>query len=103
MMIAIVRRLRREESGVAMIIAVVLLAVMGTLMALVLSVATHTNFSTGRGRSWVQALHVAEAGAQEAIAKLQETAGALSGSFTGSTDEGNYSVTVTHLSRNRFR
>jgi hypothetical protein len=100
---AIARRLRREESGVAMIIAVTLLGIMGTLMAFILTVSTHTNFSTARGRSWTQALHVAEAGAQEAITRLQSTQGSYGGTFTGSTDEGDYSVTVTHLSRRRYQ
>jgi hypothetical protein len=100
---AIARRLRREESGVAMIIAVTLLAIMGTLMALILTVSTHTNFSTARGRSWTQALHVAEAGAQEAITRLQSSQGTYGGTFTGATVEGDYSVTVTHLSRKRYQ
>src|SRR6185436_20088918 len=52
----IAERFRREESGIAMIVAVVLLAVMGTLMALVMTISLHTNFSTGHGRSAVQAL-----------------------------------------------
>lgn len=100
---SIARRLRREESGFAMIVAVVLLGIMGTLMALMLSVSTHTNFSTARGRSWVQALHVTEAGVQQAIAKLQQANGGYTGTFAGSTSEGSYSVTVTRLARNRFR
>jgi len=97
------RRLSRDESGIAMVVAVVLMAVMATLMALVMSVSTHTNFATGHGRSWVQALHVGEAGVQEAIAKLQQTGGSFSGSMNGSINEGTYSVTVTHLSRNRYQ
>ena len=101
--LAIVRRARREESGVAMIIAVTLLAVMATLIALVMTVSTHTNFATGHGRSWVQALHVGEAGVQEAIAKLQQTDGSYAGSFTGATNEGSYNVTVTHQARGRFQ
>lgn len=101
--LGIARRARREESGVAMVVAVVLLAVMGTLMALVMTVSTHTNTSTARGRSWVQALHVGEAGVHKAIAKLQETQGAFTGTLTGSTNEGTYSTTVTPHARNRIR
>src|SRR6185503_20241213 len=96
-------RFHREESGIAMIVAVVLLAVMGTLMALVMTISLHTNFSTGHGRSAVQALHVGEAGVQDAIAKLQQTDGAYTGTFTGSTDEGTYNVTVTPQTRHRFQ
>lgn len=96
-------RLRREESGFAMIATVILLAVMGTLMALVMSMGTHTNFATARGRSWTQALHVAEAGVQQAIADLQSSNGTYAGTFTGSTDEGTFTVTVLHQSRRRYR
>ena len=95
--------LHREESGFAMIVAVVLLAVMGTLMALVLQLGSHTTFATARGRSWVQALHVGEAGVHKAIAKLEETNGAYTGTLTGTTDEGTFSVTVTPQPRKRFR
>jgi hypothetical protein len=102
-LLGILQRLRREENGVAMVVAVVLLAVMGTLMALVMTVSNHTNTATARGRSWVQALHVGEAGVQKAIAKLQETQGSFAGTFTGSTDEGTYTTTVTHLVRNNIR
>ena len=95
--------LDREESGFAMIVAVVLLGVMGTLMALVLSIGSHTTFATAKGRSWVQALHVAEAGVHQAIAKLEETNGGFTGTFTGATEEGNFTVTVTPQPRKRFR
>lgn len=103
MIAAIASRLRREESGFVMITAVVLMAVMGTLMALVMSVGTHTNFSTARGRSWTQAVHVAEAGVHKAIATLEAANGAYTGTFTGSTDEGNYTVTVSAQPRKRIR
>ncbi|MGH2786142.1 MAG: hypothetical protein ACRDJ1_12845 [Actinomycetota bacterium] len=97
------RALRDEESGFAMIVAVVLLGVMGTLMALVMTVGSHTTFATARGRSWVQALHVAEAGVHRAIAKLEETNGTFTGTFTGTTDEGNFTATVTPKPRKRFQ
>lgn len=100
---AISSRLRKEESGFVMITAVILLGVMGTLMALVMSVGIHTNFSTGRGRSWTQALHVAEAGVHKAIANLESTDGSYTGTFTGTTDEGTFTVTVTPQPRKRFR
>lgn len=95
--------LDRDESGFAMIVAVVLLGVMGTLMALTLSIGSHTTFATAKGRSWTQALHVAEAGVHQAIAKLEETNGGFTGTFTGQTEEGNFTVTVTPQSRKRFR
>jgi hypothetical protein len=99
----IARSLRGEEPGFVMVVAVVLLAVMATLVALVLTVGTHTDTATARGRSWVQALHVAEAGVQDAIARLQDSGGTLQGTFTGSTVEGTYQVTVTARPRGRFQ
>ena len=97
------RSIHGEESGFAMIVAVVLLGVMGTLMALVMSVGSHTTFATAKGRSWVQALHVAEAGVHQAIAKLEETNGSFTGTFTGATDEGTFTGTITPQPRKRFR
>lgn len=99
----IAARVRGDESGFAMVVAVVLLAVVGAASAFVLTEGTHDNFATGRGRSWVQALHVAESGVQEAIAKLQATSGSYAGSFTGSVTEGSFSVTVTQQSRHQIQ
>lgn len=95
--------LHRGESGFAMVTAVVLLAVLGTASAFVMAEGTHDNFGTGRGRSWVQALHVAESGVEQAIAKLQQTSGTYAGSFSGSVSEGSFAVTVTQLARKRVQ
>jgi hypothetical protein len=96
------RRMRGDEDGAAMIIAVVLTGVIATLSALMLTVGSHADVATARGRSWVQSLHVAESGVEEAIAKLQASSGGYSGAFTGTTDEGNYSVTVAKGARSTY-
>lgn len=95
-------RYHRGEDGFAMLIAVVLLSVIASLGAIVMLSGNHTATTTGRGRSWVQALHVAEAGVQESLVRLQSTNGSYSGTFTGTTDEGTFSVTVTPLGRSRY-
>jgi hypothetical protein len=97
------QRLHREESGFAMVVAVVLLAVLGTASAFILTEGTHDNFATGHGRSWVQSMHVAESGVEQAIAKLQSSNGTYAGSFSGGVAEGTYAVTVTHLPRRRIQ
>lgn len=93
---------RRDDDGFVMIIAVVLLSVAASLGAVVMTSGNHSSQATGRGRAWVQSLHVAEAGIQDAIIRMQAT-GAPPASFTGSTDEGSYSVTVTSLGRSRYQ
>jgi hypothetical protein len=99
--------LRREEEGFAMIVAVILMAIIGTLVALILSVGSHSDFATGRGRNYVEALHVAESGVEQAISKLQGTNGAYAGTFSGTINqggnEGSFSVTVTKLARKRYQ
>src|ERR687887_34890 len=103
------QRIGREEGGFAMIVAILLLFVAGILVAGLLAQSSHSDVATGRGRSSVQALHVAEAGAQGAIARLQATNGLAvlavnaSESFSGTAEEGSYDVTVTKLARNRYR
>ncbi|MGZ4213895.1 MAG: hypothetical protein ACXVQV_11750 [Actinomycetota bacterium] len=95
------RRLRGEE-GIALIIAVVLMGVVATLAVLMLTVGVHTDQASARGRNWVQALHVAESGVQQAMAKIGDASGDFSGTFTGSTTEGNYTVTVSRQARNQY-
>jgi hypothetical protein len=97
------RRRRNDEDGFAMIMAVILTALVATLAMLVLTSGTHTNFATGRGRSYTQALHVADAGIEETMIKFKASGGSFSGTFTGSANEGNFSVVVTKLSRSRYQ
>lgn len=102
MFVTFARRLHREESGFAMIVGIVLSSVIATLAVTMLTVGSHSDKATARGRHWVQALHVAESGVERAIATIEENGGRYSGSFTGTTEEGQYSVTVTQGSRNVF-
>jgi hypothetical protein len=102
MLHALMRRLHRDERGVAMMIAVALSAVSATLVVTSLAVAQHSSNANTRGRYWIQALDVAESGVEQAIAKEQSTSGAYSGTFTGSTDQGTYSVTVTKQARSTY-
>src|SRR6201981_3827918 len=91
-----------EEEGVALIIAVVLMGVVATLAVLMLTVGVHTDQASARGRNWVQALHVAESGVDQAMAKIQNAAGNYSGTFTGATAQGSFSVTVSRQTRNQY-
>jgi len=97
----LIRRARGEE-GVALIIAVVLMGVVATLAVLMLTVGVHTDQASARGRNWVQALHVAESGVDQAMAKIQAASGSYSGTFTGATAQGSYSVTVSRQTRNQY-
>lgn len=107
---ALHRRMRREQGGFAMIIAVILMAVVASLATLVLTTGTHTDFSTARGVSYTQALHVAEAGVQDAMIRLEAAKGGdIDGvppddvaGFDGATDEGTYRVEVRKLTRHRY-
>jgi len=102
-MIDLFARIRRDEQGVAMMIAVTLSFVVAMLAALMFSVATHTDQATARGRHFTQALHVTESGIEHAIAKIEEADGALpSTTFSGETELGDYDVTITRLPRNRY-
>lgn len=102
LMVRCVDRVRRREDGLAMVIAVVLSGVIATLAILMLSIGTHTDSATARGRHWVQSLHVAESGVEHAIVKLQSSDGVFTGTFSGATDEGEYDVTVTRGARNVY-
>lgn len=92
----------REEDGIAMMVVVVVSVVGATLAMTALAVSTHSDKAQARGQNWVQALDVAESGVDEAIARVEAANGAFSGTFTGSTDQGTYSVTVTRQARNRY-
>lgn len=99
----IARRCASDESGIAMVMAVVLSSVIATLAITSLTVAGHSDKASARGRHWVQALDVAESGVEQAIAKIQALNGVYSGTFTGTTEEGGYTTTVTRLARSTYR
>jgi hypothetical protein len=96
-------RVQRDERGIAMITAVTLMVIMAGLAAVVLTNGAHADRTSGRGRNWDQALHVAESGVQQAVATLQATNGAVPAPIAASTDEGHYDTTVTYLGRNRYQ
>src|SRR5207245_10272968 len=96
------RALYRREEGSALLIAVILSSVVATLSVLMLAVVVHTDKASARGRHWEQALGVAESGIEQAMAKIQTANGNYSGTFSGSTPEGTYSVSVARGSRNSY-
>ena len=65
------RRLRRrDESGVALVMSVVVSMVALTLVTALLAAGLHLNTATTRERKWQLALQVAEAGVERAVAEL---------------------------------
>lgn len=94
---------RHGERGVAMVMTVIVIMVAASLAALVLVQGSSTERNSGRGANWNEALHVAEAGVDQAIALIGSTNGAVPAPFSGTTAEGTYSVTVTDLGRNRYQ
>lgn len=86
-----------------MVTAVIVIALMALLAALALDNGGHADRASARGRNWTEALHVAEAGVQEAIARLQAEGGATPAPFSGTVTEGSYEVTVAHLGRHRYQ
>jgi hypothetical protein len=96
-------RSRRDEQGLAMMITVATVAIAATLAAVILTQGSSTERHSARGANWNQALQTADAGVEEAIAKLQAGNGALPAPFTTVHSDGEYSVTVTYLGRNRYQ
>jgi hypothetical protein len=93
----------REERGLAMVMTVIIIMVAALLAAVILVQGSSSDRHSGRGKNWNQALQSADAGVQNAVAKLQATNGAAPAPFQGSSVEGRYSVTVTYLGRNRYQ
>jgi len=67
---SLMMRARREESGFALITAVLILAVLTMLMALVIANGTSVNNIAERGNRWTRVLGAAESGIDAAIAVL---------------------------------
>jgi hypothetical protein len=63
-------RLHRDESGFALVTAMVLLAVMSLLMVITLSAGESVNRLSARGAKWTRLLGVAEAGVHDAIIRI---------------------------------
>lgn len=87
-----------------MITAILVSFIISILVAGMMYTNFHNATATAKNRSWGQAVHVAESGIQQAIAKLQSTGGvAPVGTVTGTTAEGTYQYQVTVRSRNRYQ
>jgi hypothetical protein len=93
-----------DEGGFAMITAVTLTMVMALLGAVILTNGSHADRASGHGRNWDQALHVAEAGVEQAVATMQASSGAVPAPVAGASGgEGTYDTAVTYLGRNRYQ
>lgn len=95
---------RDDERGVAMVMTVIVIMVAAALAALVLTQGTNTDRNSARSANWNEALQAADAGVEEAVARLQADNGAVPATaLTGATADGTYSVTVQHLGRRRYQ
>lgn len=87
-----------------MITAILVLFIVSLLAAEMMYTSFHNVTSTAKNRSWGQAVHVAESGVHQAIARLQSTSGvAPVGTVTGTTADGTYEYKITALPRNRYQ
>lgn len=78
----------------ALVVVVLVSLLMMSLFVLTLASQNHADTSATRDHHFDLALSVAEAGVQEAVAKIQASVGTFTGEFTGQTAEGSYAVTV---------
>lgn len=86
-----------------MITAIMVIAMSSALALIVLTNGEHADRASQRGRNWEQAIQHADAGVQQAVARLQSTGGVVPTPFSGTTAEGGYDVTVSYLGRNRYQ
>src|SRR5262245_59921604 len=98
-------RLRKQdEQGLAMVMTVIVIAVAAALVAVVLWQGTQNERPSGRGANWNEALEAADAGVEEAVARLQFDQGVPAPTaLTGNTADGAYKVEVKHLGRRRYQ
>jgi hypothetical protein len=92
----------RSEDGIAMIMTVIIVMVAAMLAAVILQQGNNTERNSGRGANWNEALQTAEGGVEHAIAAIKAANGAVA-PFSGATNDGSYTVTVTSLGRSRYR
>jgi hypothetical protein len=87
------------------LITVIMLSMIATLfVTTTMYVAFHDQTSSAKGRSWGQALHVAESGVHQAIAYLQNSSGVVpSSTQSGTTAEGSYQYRIVAQARNRYQ
>ena len=94
-------RLRRDESGMSMIVVVVLATVMLVLSVTVIATALHSDDASARDSSWNKALAVAEAGVElsfDSAAQAVFDTGVANTSLGGPVPGGEYSASVRKCS-----
>src|SRR6266480_4114602 len=72
-MVTLMRRLRREEEGYSLVIAMLLLAIMAVLLVVGLDAGTASLRQSSLSIEWSKALTVAEAGLNDSITRLGES------------------------------
>jgi hypothetical protein len=97
------RNATRNESGFAMITAILVITIVAGLSTVVLTSGSHSDRSSQRGRNWTVALQTADSGIQRAVAYMQATNGGVPGPFAGATADGTYTTVVTSLGRHRYQ
>jgi Flp pilus assembly protein TadG len=100
MMVTMMRRLRREEEGYSLVIAMLLLAIMAILLVVGLDAGTASLKQSSMAIEWSKALTVAEAGLNESITRLGQSRSAanpcnMSGSTVCTGGGGQYQVSWT--------
>lgn len=100
MMVTLMRRLRREEEGYSLVIAMLLLAIMAVLLVVGLDAGTASLKQSSLAVEWSRALTVAEAGLNDSITRLGESRTAanpcnMSGSTICTGGGGQYQVSWT--------
>jgi hypothetical protein len=85
MLTTLMRRLRREEDGYSLVIAMLLLAIMSVLLVVSLQVGNSSLSESSLGIEWSKTLTVAEGGVNDAITRLGESRSAANPCPIGST------------------
>jgi Tfp pilus assembly protein PilX len=105
MMVTMMRRLRRDEEGYSLVIAMLLLAIMAVLLVVGLDAGTASLRQSSLSVEWSKALAVAEAGLNDSITRLGESRSAanpcnMSGSTVCTGGGGQYQVSWTQTGGN---
>ena len=100
MMISLVRRLRHEEDGYALVVAMLLLSIMMVSLVVALDSGSSAFRESEYGVRWARTLTVAESGIDNAMVILSESRTSASpcpstGSTVCTTDDGQYQVDWT--------
>lgn len=101
MTVRVGRRARGEE-GAALVTAILVTLVLTGLLALAVSTSVHTTTSSTRDRNYDLALNAAEAGVDQAIARVQSSGLTFTGTISGSGLSGDHEVTVEFTPGRRY-